>query len=100
MLALEHHPAVSVEDLPHIGFVVLAGNRDEDALVSPAQQQFLEIAIGRARKLIADLSPVDAVLADDAAPQGIVGVNHHAFFSSTARSHDDAAKLPPERIEK
>ena len=93
MLAAQHHSAVPVENLPHIGFVVLAGERQQDALVAPIQQQRLEIAVGRTGKFVADLDAVDPVLADDAAPQRIVGVEHDTFFRGTARRHNDAAEL-------
>ena len=92
MLLAQHHAVVALEHLPDIGLVVLAGDRQQDALPAPLQQQLLEVAERRAGKFLADGDAVETVFTDDAAPQRIVAVQHDAFLGGDARGDEDAAE--------
>ena len=63
------------ENAPHVGFVVLAADCQDDAASLELQQRMLEALIDQAD--IGDLADFDAVIADvaeNAAPQRIVQI--------------------------
>src|SRR3954447_26613074 len=79
---LQHHAAMIGEYLIDIGGGVLAGERQQDAAVVQGAQKLLESAESATRIDRVELDAVDAVLANDAAPQRVIEVNHEALLGA------------------
>ena len=71
-----------------VGGVVLAAHRQHDAALLEVENPALEIDEGTARVVGAEGDAVDAVFADDAAPQRVVGIEHQHL--GTRRLQQDA----------
>ena len=72
----ERHRALG-EDRAEILLVVLRHRAEQDPEALQAQELALELGVDDPRIVAVDLQVLHAVLADDAAPERIVGVNHH-----------------------
>src|SRR5262245_52352376 len=58
----------------------------------------LKIAVRPARKLVATLDAREAILADDAAPQCVVEIQHHAFLRTDRFRRHHSAEHPPDLL--
>src|SRR5262249_14699995 len=80
-----------LQHLEHIAFVVLAAKHDKNAALGKMQQARLEIVEGLAGIFIAvELDRVQSLLADDAAPERIVAIEHEALLYAALEGADDA----------
>ena len=76
MLVAQQLVRMLTQHLIDIGGVVLAAHRQDQAALLEIQDAALEFEVGVAGIVRADGDAVDAVFADDAAPQGVVRVQH------------------------
>ena len=93
VLALEHHRRVFVPCLLHVGFIVLAAHRQDHACRRELRQGFLPHVVGLAGIVPAQRDAIDAVLAQDPTPQGIVQIQDKALLALERHLVLDA--LPP-----
>src|SRR5579862_5478035 len=89
------------ERAPRCGVVILGANSDDDAAIAQRQNIALETLIGLAGCIaLSEQNPAQTVVADDAAPQRIVEVEHQAAAREAAdRGHNAAHVVGVQRHE-
>src|SRR5262249_11732854 len=100
MRAIKDHSPVLIEHLPNVGLVVLAGQREQHALLPPVQEELLKVAVRYAGELVSQLNSVQAVFPHNSAPQRVVAIEHHAFLGAAPTGDDDTAEQCPGLVEK
>ena len=87
----QHHFGVFFERFERVGFVVLGADGEDDAAAGEILGVFLDggeaFAEGAA---LADGDAVHAVIADDAAPERVVEIEHQAFIGAALVGGDQA----------
>src|SRR6185312_16736882 len=72
------------------------------AAATPMEEQPLDVAIGRAGEILAQLHRIAAILADDPTPERIVAVHDRAFSRRTSPGADhprrERAEFPQEGL--
>ena len=90
--ALQHHFGMLLERLHRVGFVVLGADGQDDAAAAEFAGVFLEGGIGLTEgAALAEGDALQPVIADDAAPDGVVQVEHQAFERPALLGRDPAA---------
>ena len=80
MLSAEDHETMAGKNLLDIGGIVLAGDRKQDATPMKIQQKSLKLHERAARIIGSKVNSLDAILADNAAPQGVVEIERQALL--------------------
>ena len=75
----EHHGVVTLEDVEHVGLVVLAHHGEHDSLRGESPELTLELLERPAWKRVPQLEPTHAIFADHPTPEGVVAVDHDAL---------------------
>ena len=78
--------------------VVLAGDGQGDAARGQSAQDLLEMKVGIARIVAAELKAFQAVLAQDAAPERVVEVEHQQPRRASGQREDEAGVAPGQRL--
>ena len=96
VLQLDQHLGMIRERIVHDGSVVLAADREEDAPITKAEGRSLELLEGLAGVVVAEVDAGRAVVADDAAPQRVVEVEHEALRGRSQRAAQRAREMARE----
>ena len=78
--ALQHHVWMFIERLQRVGLVVLGANGQDHAATAEFADIFLERGVGLTeRAALAEGDAFQTVIADHAAPEGVVEIKHETF---------------------
>ena len=94
VLLAQHHVLVVTQDRHDVVGVVLGADREQDAALRQVQQRLLEIDVLDPRRRRPQLDAFRAQLADDAAPERAVQVDHHALAGEPLQRLDVAHRRP------
>ena len=90
--ALQHHLRMLLERLQRVGLVVLGAHRQDHAATAEFASIFLKRGIGLTeRAALADVDAFQTVVADHAAPERVVQVEHEALGGSSLLGGEPAA---------
>ena len=84
------------ERVVHDRGIVLAADGEEDAAITEAEGRALELLEGPPGVLVPELDARDAVVADDAAPQRVVEIEHEALRGRSQRAAERAREMARE----
>ncbi len=88
----QHHVGMLLERLQRVGFVVLGADGEDHAATAEFAGVFLERGVGFAeRAALAEGDAFQPVIADHAAPDGVVQVQHEAFEGAALLGRQPAA---------
>ena len=93
----QRHRAL-LEDRAEILLVVLRHGAEQDAEALQAQELALELRVDDPRIVAVDLQVLHPVLADDAAPEGVVGVDHHHLAARPQPRRDGVGVALDQRV--
>ena len=88
------HLRVPFEDLADVRLVILRGDREDDAALLQLEHVLLERDEGLAEPVAAECDAIDPVVADDAAPEGVVEVEDEALAREAEARGDDRRRVP------
>ena len=81
MLLLQHQERVLLPGFEDILLIVFRTDGKDDAALAQLHKCLLEVKEGLPRIVTTNLDAVDAILAEHAAPEGVVKVEHKAFLA-------------------